>query len=230
MSYSDSYWFDSRWFRLVSRAEGLGFVDRAVFREFMDLASESVEIMICRDEAVNLVDSLSMALGEDGVRSAIDRLLRARLLSCNDGIYTVPALVAGQQDKEMRPAPKNTRVKGSLFSMLQDTRQSGISKQSFISKSREDLSKDYGGWLPTENFDVSGEVLLLTNELLEQLSTRYAHIAVEGELTKIYEYLRDAPQKRRSCAETSSLVNRWMERSNENMSSLSEGLNDALGI
>lgn len=205
----------------------LPLMERAIYRELLDLVWQSEsQFKIALDPAM-----IASAIGcdQDLIELVVEKLtvgkkpLIVEELCLDAGDFSIHMIELKEQintfkrlkeiEQQLVDAPRNTlsKKKKSLISKIRREENSNPNTKYLPSKDRH-LTK-YKGWMPTLRFVASGQVYIVNQELIDELTSRFPEKDLESEFIRIYDWLASNEEKRKSLAEMNNFIAGWINRS-----------------
>ncbi|WP_425263754.1 hypothetical protein [Vibrio owensii] len=104
---------------------------------------------------------------------------------------------------------KSQKDSNSLFESLNDSRKGHEYAMGYLAPEERDISI-FTGWMPTNRFDVNGQIYYVRTFFKEMLVNEFPVVDIQAELEKIFRYLCDHPERRKNMAYMNSFIRIWM--------------------
>jgi hypothetical protein len=220
------YEFNPERMRLVPAYTNLTLLEKAIYKELIDIIWESKSQYKIPMNIPYLAKKICCS--EDELNSTCEKLFKgsSSLLISEMCLETCTFQIQSSElknqikifleNKELEKskilAPRETKKKTNK-TLVNKIRiiENASPNIKYLKADERDLAI-YQGWLPTKNFDTNGQSYVVNQELIDDLKTCNPEINIGEQLIKIFNWLSDNEDKRRSVAQMNEFIINWVAR------------------
>lgn len=222
------YEFNPERMRLIPEYASLTLLQKAIYKELIDIIWETNSQYKIPMNVPHLAKAICCS--EDDFNTTCEILFKGdfSLLISEMCLETCTFQIQSTELKsQIKLFIENTELEKSKITAPRETKKK--TKKTLVSKIRiienanpnikylkadeRDLAL-YQGWLPTKNFNANGQSYVVNQELLDELKTSNPEIDLDEQLIKIFNWLSDNEDKRRSIAQMNEFIINWVARAN----------------
>ncbi|MND11532.1 hypothetical protein D3C87_351950 [compost metagenome] len=202
----------------------LTFAEKSIYRAILDLLWEEESQFSCQYDLDYVAEKIGVSISDVEkffaiMDSQLEPLISQTFCFENGMIIESPQLkiqiaefrVEIELNEKLTRELNEKAIKSTMSSRLAREFKEEDVTVGYKSKSEQDLSC-YSGWLPTINFDRTGQVFYVRNHLIEELVSEYPAVDVKAEIEKIFVWLCGSSNRRKTHARMNKYIRDWLYR------------------